>query len=108
MINSLLELIGALFLATLPILLTIARIRRRRRLRAEGAPQRRRVGPAWLSRVFGRTRRSQQGGSAPAKSTGEPRSARRRQEDEAGGSWNWQSESQYRPLPQAPPGDALL
>lgn len=108
MINSLLELIGALFLAALPILLTLARIRRRRRLRAEGAPQRRRVGTAWLSRIFGRTRRSQQGGSAPTESTGESRPARRRQEAEAGGSWNWQSESQYRSLPQTPPGDALL
>ncbi len=36
MINSLLELVGALFLASLPILLTLARIRRRR-MRAAAA-----------------------------------------------------------------------
>ncbi len=37
MINSLLELIGALFLAGLPIFLMLARIRRRRRLQQEAA-----------------------------------------------------------------------
>lgn len=111
MINSLLELIGALFLAGLPIFLMLARIRRRRRLRREardGQPQPRPRRESWLRSLL---RRRPDADLAPypeeaGGGTTTPRGGESRSRD----TWNGlesESSSGYRSLSLAPGAEAL-
>ncbi|MFW5695140.1 MAG: hypothetical protein ACOCYB_08220 [Alkalispirochaeta sp.] len=126
MINSLLELVGALFLASLPILLTLARIRRRRMRAAareaagrgtsrarDGRDHRRAPGwRSWLSQLLERSPDRdlapfpEQGGAASAP-TGRGQTRRQAAPETESGLEQERSHG-YRSLPQSSPGDALL
>ena len=116
MINSLLELIGALFLAGLPIFLMLARIRRRRRVRAEAvtAGGREHDAPRWRSWLRGWWNRQPDSDLAPypqQASGGQPQrgpTARRGESSETRSALESERTGGYRSLsPAAPPRNLI-